>query len=301
MIRSPDFQAALCALAASAILGLTDNFVAPTAVEAGLWQFHVVRALFALPLFVLLSRLLGLTLMPRHPARWALRSVIVAAGLLMYFAALGSLTVAQAGAGLFSAPIWVLILSAVAFGARYGKAQIAAVMAGFGGALMVLQPDPEAVTAVSFLALASGAFYGAGMLLTRHLCADESPLALAAGVFGAIVLFSLCMLALNSGSDATGFLTRAWAPVTPRFLGLTLFQAVGAVIAVSLLAQAYRIGQAARVAVFEYSFLVFAALWALVLGGAALNPLGWAGIGVILASALLVARLGQGPRAQARS
>jgi len=295
MNRTHDLQAAFFAMAASAILALSDTFIAAIATEAGLWQFHVIRALFALPLFLVLARVLRLTLRPRHPLRWALRSVMVAAGLLMYFAALGSLSVAQAGAGLFSAPIWVLIFSALVFGARYGWAQIAAVLTGFVGATMILQPDPAALTLASGMAFVSGAFYGLGMLLTRQLCADESPLALAAGVFGSIAAFSVVMLAINAGSQTDDFLTRGWEPVSLRFLGLTLFQAVCAVIAVSLLAQAYRIGQSARVAVFEYSFLIFAALWALLLGGPKLNLLGWVGIGVILASAMVVARLSARP------
>jgi len=71
-------------------------------------------------------------------------------------------------------------------------------------------------------------------------------------------------------------------------LWLTLFQAVGAVIAVSVIAQAYRIGNPAVVAVFEYSFLIFASLWAFLLWGTATNALAWIGIAVILVSGILM-------------
>lgn len=85
-------------------------------------------------------------------------------------------------------------------------------------------------------------------------------------------------------------MTDPWAVPTSRFLWLTLFHAIGAVIAVSLIAQAYRIGNPAVVAVFEYSFLIFASLWAYLLWGTQNNSLAWVGIGAILASGVLMAR-----------
>ncbi len=42
----------------------------------------------------------------------------VSLGLLIYFASLGALPVAQAGAGLFSAPLWVALLAVVFFRQR---------------------------------------------------------------------------------------------------------------------------------------------------------------------------------------
>ncbi|WP_377181506.1 DMT family transporter [Ruegeria arenilitoris] len=291
MTANTNLQAAALALAASAILSLIDNFVASVAEEAGLWQFQIFRTLFALPLLVLLGRALRVSVRPKRWGRLTLRSVAVSAGLLLYFASLGTMPVAQAGAGLFSAPIWVLLLSAAFFGARIGGLHVLAVLCGFGGALMVLQPDPAALSAMTFLPLAAGALYGFGMLLTREICADESPAALAIGIFSIIGLFSLGMVGVTALAPGETFLTRPWVPVTPRFLWLTLFQAAGAVIAVTLIAQAYRIGRPAQVAVFEYSFLVFAAFWGLALWGIATDAVSWIGVAIIITSGVLIAGL----------
>ncbi|MGR3593487.1 MAG: DMT family transporter [Limimaricola soesokkakensis] len=291
MIGHQNLQVAVLALAASAILSLIDNFVASVGEEAGLWQFQVFRTIFALPLLMLLGRYLGVSSRPKRLGRLALRSAAVSAGLLLYFASLGTMPVAQAGAGLFSAPIWVLIISVAIFGARIGKVHGLAVLGGFVGALTVLRPDPETLSLMSILPLAAGALYGFGMLLTREICPQESPVALALGVFVTIGLFSLGMLFTASFGQGETFLTRAWTPVTPRFLWLTLFQAGGAVIAVTLIAQAYRIGRPAHVAVFEYAFLVFAAFWGVVLWGTTTDATSWLGISIIVASGVVVARL----------
>ncbi len=289
-MQSPrNLHAALMALASTAILSFVDNFVAEVSQTHGLWQFQAVRALIALPLLILGAMLLRQRLRPVSARRVALRSLTVSTGLLIYFAALGTLPVAQAGAGIFTAPIWVLLFSALLFRHGVNLLQGVAVLAGFGGVLMLLQPDPANLTALSLFPLGAGLFYGLGMLLTRQICAGESPMALALGIFLAMGgLGAGLMLAMELGPwGAEGdFLTRGWRPLTGRFLWLTFFQGVGAIVAVTLIAQAYRIGTPAYVAVFEYSFLVFASLWAFLLWGQGTGLLAWAGIAVIIASGL---------------
>lgn len=286
-----NLHAAALAIAASAILSLIDNFVAPVSEEAGLWQFQLFRTLFALPLLLCIGAVFRLPARPLHAGRLAVRSATVSAGLLLYFAALGTMPVAQAGAGLFSAPIWVLLFSSVFFGTRIGAIHVLAVCGGFGGALLVLRPDVEALSIITMLPLAAGALYGAGMLLTREICVEESPVALSVGIFACIGVFSLGMLCVTPYLGGDSFLTRPWSPITPRFLWLTLFQAAGAVIAVTLIAQAYRIGRPAHVAVFEYSFLGFAAFWGFVLWGTGVDLASGLGILVIATAGSIVAKL----------
>ncbi len=278
------------ALTASAILSFIDNFVAAVSQEAGLWQFQVFRALFALPLLFIAARISGRAIRPVNFPRLAGRSIAVSTGLLIYFAALGTLPVSQAGAGLFSAPLWVALLTVVLFRQRIGGLGIVTVLLGFAGALMLLQPDPQNLSVLSLMPLAAGFFYGLGMMLTRHWCTQESALTLAIGIFATIGLAGLIMLGFVTLWPGDTFISTAWVPPSARFLWLTLFQAVGAVCAVTLIAQAYRIGNPTVVAVFEYSFLIFASLWAFLLWGTVTNVLAWGGIVVILFSGALMAQ-----------
>ena len=289
MQSTQNIAAAGLALAASAILSFIDNFVFAISQEAGLWQFQVFRTLFAVPILLVSARILRQRVRPVN-LRWiALRSLAVSLGLLIYFAALGTLPVAQAGAGLFSAPLWVALLSVLLFRQPIGRVGAFAVMLGFAGALMLLQPDLQNLSLLSTMPLAAGFFYGLGMMLTRHWCVGESPITLALGIFLTIGLAGLIMLGVVTLWPGETFISTPWVAPTGRFLWLTLFQAAGAVIAVSLIAQAYRIGIPAFIAVFEYSFLIFASLWAFMLWGTPTNTLAWAGIAVILISGILIA------------
>ncbi|WP_372803285.1 DMT family transporter [Paracoccus seriniphilus] len=287
-------KAAGLALAASAVLSFIDNFVAAVSQEAGLWQFQVFRTLFALPLLILAARISGQGIRPVNLPRLALRSLAVSVGLLIYFAALGSLPVSQAGAGLFSAPLWVALLSVVLFRQNIGLIGTGAVLLGFVGALMLLQPDLANLTTLSLLPLAAGFFYGLGMMLTRHLCVEESAIALALGIFITIGLAAVIMLCVVTIWPGDAFISVPWVAPSGRFIWLTLLQAVGSICAVTLIAQAYRIGTPAVVAVFEYSFLVFASLWAFLLWGSGTNALAWAGIALILTSGMLMAQSRKG-------
>lgn len=289
MPASQNMTAAVLALISSAVLSFSDNFVASVGEEAGLWQFHVFRTLFAIPLFVGLAFALKQSIRPSNLLRTFLRSLAVSTGLLIYFAALGALPVAQAAAGLFSAPIWVLLLSALLFAGRITLVQILSILGGFAGVLMLLQPDLTTLSALSLFPLTAGLFYGLGMLLTRFWCAEETAMTLALSIFVTIGLACLLILlgfTFLGDETSTEFLSRGWVTPTPRFLWLTFAQAFGAVIAVSLICQAYRIGTPSRVSIFEYSFLIFASLWAFLLWGTSTNTLAFAGIAVIVVCGL---------------
>ncbi|WP_317054410.1 DMT family transporter [Roseovarius rhodophyticola] len=289
MLPDKTLMAVGLAMAASAILSFIDNFVGVVSQEAGLWQFQVFRTLFAIPLLLIAARISRRVIRPVNVPRLVVRSLAVSVGLLIYFASLGALPVSQAGAGLFSAPLWVALLSVIFFRQKIGGMGAFAVVIGFAGALMLLQPDFGNLTTLSLMPLSAGLFYGLGMMLTRHWCREESAIALAIGIFATIGAAGLVMLIVVTFWPGDTFITAPWSPPSARFLWLTLFQAAGAVVAVTLIAQAYRIGNPAVVAVFEYTFLIFACLWAFVLWGTATNPLALAGIAVILTSGILMA------------
>ncbi|WP_299949584.1 DMT family transporter [uncultured Ruegeria sp.] len=290
MTDNSNLVAVFAALFASAVLSFSDNFVAAVSQEAGLWQFQVTRTLIAVPVIVLLAYLFGVPLRVRSMARLALRSLVISVGLLMYFASLGFLPVAQAGAGLFSSPIWVLVFAVIFLGKRVNIWQVTAMGLGFSGVLMLLQPDLSDASLLLLLPLASGALYGLGALVTKHLCQNENAPTLAVGVFSAMGLISLVLLiyftAFPPQSDDAPFFARGWEGVSNRFLLLTFCQSLAAVAAVVVIAQAYRVGEPAFVAVCEYSFLVFAAIWTFLLWGETTNDLAVGGIIAILVAGI---------------
>ena len=219
--------------------------------------------------------------------------------MLLYFGALPMMPIAQVGAALFTAPIWVLIFSAALFGRRIGLRQALAVALGFVGVLVMLRPDPANLSAVTLMPIVGGALYGLSNLLTREWCAEEPVGALLVGFFGGLAIASAAALVLLGLVDApeawragAPFLTAPWRAPSTEVLLWVLAQAAGALIAMALISRGYQSGETGSLAVFEYSFLLTASFWAWVLWGETLAAVDFLGIAMIVASGAIIASSG---------
>ena len=294
--------AAACVLVAMLLLGFTDNLVPMVAVESGLWQFQMVRALMGLPLILGAAYVLRRQLRPKSWTAVLIRSFLVSASMFFYFGALAFISVTQSAAGLFLAPIWVLLISSVVFKEQIRLFQIGVVIVGFTGVMLVLQPDFRDLSPALVLPGVAGVIYAMSAIATRRYCAEEGALTLLVWFFVFMVLWGLggclvlAILQLEAAPGADGFLVRGWASVSWTWVGLMAVQAVGAVIGVGLIFWAYLMAEAAFVSVFEYSMLIFGAFWGWLMWGQSMNGLAFLGIALIVVAGVVLARGERAPR-----
>lgn len=280
----------------AAVIGFTDNYVRVIASEGGLWQFHATRSAMVMVLVVALAVPLGLRLRARNLRAVLARSVIHGSAMVLYFGALAFLPVAQVAAGLFTAPIFVLILSRFVYGHRIGPVRIAAVALGFLGVVLVLGPQAMAgASLAAALPVVAGALYALGNIATREWCAGESAEVLTVGFFAALGVLGLAgmgvlaLFPLPVAEGTDGFVTRGWVWPSGAFLFWTFVQAAGSLFAVVLMVRAYQMAEASRVSVFEYATLPASAFWGWVLWAEVLTPLAVAGMGLIAAAGVMIA------------
>ncbi|MEM9851214.1 MAG: DMT family transporter [Pseudomonadota bacterium] len=274
-----------------AIIGLIDNFVKEIAAEAGLWQFHLTRSAMVCAAIPVIAWGLGVSLIPRRKLGVLLRSIFGALSMAVYFGALGVMPIAQVGAGLFTAPIFVLVLSVVFFGQGVGVVRVIAAAVGFAGVLLVLQPDLRALELAVVLPMAAGLTWALTALTTRHLCEGEHVLTLLFGFFatlGVVGALGLWAMAVGLG-DGQSFATRGWVAPTGAFWFWTGIQAAGSLLAVSMLTRAYQLGETSYIAPFEYSFLVFAGAWGFLINDEVLGPGALLGVGLIMLAGGVIA------------
>ncbi len=278
------------------IIGFTDNYVRVIADEAGLWQFHFTRSCMTAMLLGLGAVVLGWRIRPRNWRAVVARSAIHGSAMVIYFGALAFLDVALVAAGLFTAPIWVLLISRFAYGHKIGPVRVIAVGLGFVGVLLVLGPEAmNGASLAAVLPIVAGALYAMGNIATREWCEGESAQTLLAGFFGALgIIGALGMLVLSAfplevpaGPD--GFLQRG--PVWPStaFYLWTFVQAAGSLIGVGFMIRAYQITDASRASVLEYIILPASAFWTWVIWGKGLEPLAVFGMGLIVAAGTMIA------------
>jgi drug/metabolite transporter (DMT)-like permease len=302
---SRPLAALLSILTAMVIIGFIDSYVALIAREAGVWQFHLTRSLMVVPLFAVIG-LLGLGLAwPRNWRGVAGRSLAMTVSMIFYYAALGVLPIAQVVAGFFTAPIFVLLLSALFMRQRIGPWRIGAAAVGFAGVLLILRPDPAALSVWTFVPILAGFFYAVTAIATRAWCAGEDTMTLVAGGFaglglaGAIGLVVLALFPAETAGRQDAFLFTGWVLPSATFLFWTAVQAVGSLAGVFFIVRAYQLGEASYVGIFEYSLLVFVAAWAWVLFGEGIDAQAAAGIVLIIASGAVIALRSR--RAEARA
>ena len=290
-----DRAAALTMLAAMLVIGCIDNFISLIARDAGLWQFQVLRSALGLPLIILVSFLGFGTLWALRLWAVALRSFFVAFAMLFYFGSLAFMPLAQALAGLFTSPIFILLITAFILREPVGPARIWAVFIGFIGILLVLDSDWSTLSWISFLPVVGGLFYAMGAVATRQLCEGESTLSMLAMLFliqaiiGALALAVLGQFEFTVPEGAAGFIQRGWVwPVTAA-LPFILLQAVGSVLGVGLIIRAYQIGTASYVAIYEYSVFISGPFFAWMLFGQTVTALQAGGIILIAAAGIVIA------------
>lgn len=286
--------AVICTLSAMALFGLIDNFMRLAAETGGLWQFHFLRSLIALGILAIAATLTKSALRPKRPVWVVGRTLFAGIAMLIYFGCLGIMPIAQAVAGLFTAPIFVVIFSVLFFGDKVGLRRSAAVVIGFIGIVLVLRPDIQALSPWTFAPMIAGAFHAMGIITTRRWCADEGTLPLLAMFFGFMMIIGglgvigIGHLVADIPAGADGFVFRGWVPFEGTFMILTIVQGVGSLIGVGLIIKSYQLGEASFVAVFENSMIVFATLWAIVLWREVPDAWGIIGLLCIIGSGIII-------------
>ncbi len=276
--------AAGCITLGMASVALVDQFIAILKTESSVWQFLFIRGMIMLALLFLYAWLRGLSCRPQNAWAVLFRSTTMSLGLVVYFGALGFVSVATAAAGLFTSPIFVLLISALFLGQKVGIWRISAVALGFLGVTFTLTPGSEQFLSnpvaawqsfststdegagwVRYVPALGGLFYGTAVVATRQWCAKESTMALLYGYFGTLAVMGGVvtgvltvfpdMLALDP------YLAGGWRAPSVTFWSWTLVQAVGSALGIVFLTIGYQQGEASYVAVFEYTALIFSALF----------------------------------------
>ena len=294
---SPELFGGLMILSSMAILGLSDNIFYYLEPYMGLGQFHALRSSVCLLLLVPFAYVTGAKLLPYNWKPVMARTILLSAAMFLYFGSLPIMSVAEAAAGLFTSPIFVLIFTNVFYRERIGIRRILAVAIGTIGVLFVLRPDQSGFNILQTMPIAAGALYALASITTRRWCADEPPLSLVANFFlvlglaGAFATTILEFRPVSAGLfEMAPFFFRGWMAIDSVTIGWGIVQGFMTLIAIALLTRGYQVAETSYMAVFEYSLLIFAALWTFVLFGKALAFTSIIGFVLIAGSGVIVSR-----------
>ena len=284
----------LCAMGGAAMLSINDLCIKALSGAFPLHEVILVRGLIGLAFILGFAAATGQGAIWRtsRPGFHLVRAMIVMVSNATYFLGLAALPLANAAAIGFIAPILLTLLSVVFLGERVGIDRWSAVVAGLLGVVVMLNPEGEFHWA-AVLVLISAFTYATTQIMTRSARATEGAATINFFTQIGFVVTSVAMglwthdghLA-GTGDASLDFLFRAWTWPAPR--DLIFFAGTGVAVAAGgmLMAQAYRMNEAALVAPFEYTSMPLAVIWGLVIFGTFPDLRGWIGIVLIIGAGL---------------
>lgn len=221
-------------------------------------------------------------LRPRQPGLALLRGGFLAADSLLIYYAFTRLDLAEAYILAFLTPTLVAFLGWAMLGERVSARGWLGIATGFAGVMVALQPGAQALNLGHAAALGSALVFAMSIVLLRRIRTGESEPAMIAVL---LVVLHLLALALTLGGG--GF-----SPVTAGQIGLAGLAALCMVAGHVFLIRAGRCGPAALVAPFQYSQIIWACLFGLLLFNTPIEAHVLLGAGIIILSGWLVLRQG---------
>lgn len=241
-------------------------------------QVVFFRSVFAfVPLaFILYGASLGSALKLNRPGLMFGRIVAGLCAMACFFAGVTKLPLAEAVALAFAAPIFTTLLGRFWLGERVGIHRWSAVVVGLVGVIIIVRPGSALFTPWSLLPLGSAMFYSIGVILVRRLSASDGPTT--------IVLYFTVAATLITG------VATPWVWVAPVGNEWLLFAAMGMTGGIMQLcsANALKRAEVAVLAPFEYTSLLWSALFGYLFWSEIPGLHMWAGAILIASSALYI-------------
>ncbi len=219
----------------------------------------------------------------------AVRAIIDAMATMLYLGSLFHLPLGNATAINLAAPLVMIVFAVVFLQEQVSLQRWLAILAGFAGVLLVIQPRAEGFNAWALVCLAGTLFHATRDLLTRQI-AQNIPSIL-------ITLATALAVTLLSGAAS---LVQGWKPFGLFELSLLATASVFLAGGYYLIISSMREGEMSLIAPFRYTGLLFALVIGYVVWGEVPNLPAWCGIALLIGSGIYVLH-GERSRRQARA
>lgn len=239
--------------------------------------FFVVLFGFPVALILLVSDPTEASLRPRRPLWVGLRILGYLMNSVCGFYAFAVLPLADVYSMLFAAPLMITLLAVPILGERLGAFRLGAILLGFAGVLVVLRPGGDTMPGLGHLAAFGAAFGGALAAIAGRKVAEVERSAV-------LLLYPMLAAFLLTGAA----LPAVYQPVPLAHLGLFALVAALNFTATLTVIAAFRVGEAAVVSPMNYSQILWATGFGVVLFGEAPGLATLVGSGIIIASGLLI-------------
>jgi drug/metabolite transporter (DMT)-like permease len=227
--------------------------------------------------------------------RILLRGAILGIAYLGFVLAIAAMPIANAVAIYFTMPFFVAGLAGPILGEKVRFHRWLAIAAGFAGVLIIVRPGIGVFEPAALLALVSAIGYALGQMIGRPISQSVPPIVIAIwqnALYMSIALSLALVFNLFEFQHFTHpslvFLSRPIALPSVFDAAILLGHGVLAALAMLLFVNAYKNAEANFVAPFEYSAMIWAVSYGLILFGDFPDYYTWVGAAVVIAAGLLM-------------
>lgn len=239
-------------------------------------QVLAMRSWIILPVILLtlaVRNQLGL-LKTTRPLAHGIRGGLGILAPLPFFAALKYLPLADATVVFFSSSFILTAISAILLKERVGLHRWGAVVLGFGGVVIAMNPEGDGQLWAYLLVLCAAFAYAGIQISGKQLMKQDSIISL-------VFSFNLMI-----GLASTVMLPWVWVSVSWAVLGIVLLMALLAVSGHIALTAAFGKAQVSAIAPFEYTSLIWVVLLGYILFQDIPSTQVWLGAGVVISCGL---------------
>lgn len=241
-----------------------------------LWQMLVIRSLAAM---LILSPFLwregrSVFAAPR-PAMQIVRVLLSVGDSLMFFFAVTYLPLADTVTFYLAAPIYVTTLSALFLKEQVGWRRWSAVLVGFAGVIIALQPSTAMFSLPALIGLGGGAVFAMFNIATRVL-RGTSDIAMVSGQFGAMLLVSGTVAPFS------------WIAPSALDFGLLMLLGLVAMVAFLCVNRSLKLAPASVVVPYQYTMIVWAGALGWLVFGDVPDKSTLTGAAIIIAAGLYI-------------
>jgi S-adenosylmethionine uptake transporter len=277
-IVKSNLRGAIMALIAFAIYSTHDVFVKFLGGQYSAFQIVFFSVLFSFPLVAIMligDRSDG-NLRPKHPWWSLIRTISTMLTAVSAFYAFSVLPLAQTYAILFAAPLLITLLAIPVLGEKVGIRRGLAIVVGLIGVMIVLRPTGADLGLGHLAALTAAVCSSLSSVIVRKIGQDERSVVL--------LLFPMIANFIVMGAAMPFFYT----PMPIEHLGMIVIIAAFGFVASLFVISAYRQAEAVIVAPMQYSQMIWATIFGILIFNETPDELTLLGAAIIMASGLYI-------------
>ena len=258
-------------LTGMALFSIQDSLIKYIFEDTALYELYFGRTLTALILLALYLKITSQKLVMKtyYPLLTTVRVICFFFGFSFFYISLTYMSLAMANALFFSSPFFISILAIVFLGEKIGIRRWLAIIVGFLGVYIVLNPNFENFDYTKLAPVACALFYAISMTITKITSDKDSVYSqmfhLYIGAIGISIIFFIFTGKgqFNTFSDPTlQFILREWFTNPTYSWPFIIIMGLVASLSFYFVFSAYSIASPSVVSLFEYSLII----WAIIIG-----------------------------------